>query len=415
MGRLRQPENFDLPDNLRVENKINGKTYFHYELPDGRWRSLGQDREAAVVAANALNVRLAPAREEIARNELIKRMEDPLLVGNPPLSAVIAEYKNTKMDSISDQTAYNYTKLLDIVDLKLGKRKIQDVRTYHLAQMLKPRTDNSRRAFRNVLIKLWRFAKSEGYTDENPVSDIEAVTQPKRIRQRHTWDGFQLTLDQCEPWLAHTALLALYSLQRRVDLVQLQWPRVDLIKRTLFVRQQKTGATLEIQMGTELFDVINYFHTQPDPRTGNTMDCPYVVHRRPKVRTQRLMDAVREGRQHMFQVMPNTLTGDFRDARNASGAYGHLPVRERPAFHDIRALGIFALWKAGYSEEYIQALAGHADIEMTRHYMQGHEQVRPVLVEAGLSVKDVEWDKVDWNERLTPALQAILDEDDSQE
>ena len=59
---------------------------------------------------------------------------------------------------------------------------------------------------------------------------------------------------------------------------------------------------------------------------------------------------------------------------------------DHPAFHDLRALGIFALAKAGYSVEYIQALAGHADKAMTEHYMMGHEQIRPVAVEAGLSL-----------------------------
>ena len=46
--------------------------------------------------------------------------------------------------------------------------------------------------------------------------------------------------------------------------------------------------------------------------------------------------------------------------RDKSGAYDHLAPKERPMFHDIRALGIMLYHKAGYPKEYIMALAGHA-------------------------------------------------------
>ena len=64
----------------------------------------------------------------------------------------------------------------------------------------------------------------------------------------------------------------------------------------------------------------------------------------------------------------------------------------------------------GYPVEYIQALAGHADAEMTRKYMVGHEQVRPVEVATKLSIATLDLSNVDWNERMTPSLEKIANE-----
>ena len=111
-------------------------------------------------------------------------------------------------------------------------------------------------------------------------------------------------------------------------------------------------------------------------------------------------------------MQPNDLTKVFRQARDKGGYYDHIEnPMERPTFHDLRALGIFALAKAGYSVEYIQALAGHADNAKTEHYMLGHEQIRPVTVEADLFLDNVDWDTVDWDESLAPVLQAIIEEE----
>tara|TARA_R110001599_G_scaffold140383_1_gene320408 strand:+ start:8621 stop:8953 length:333 start_codon:yes stop_codon:yes gene_type:complete len=66
-------------------------------------------------------------------------------------------------------------------------------------------------------------------------------------------------------------------------------------------------------------------------------------------------------------------TKQFRKWRDESGVYDHLQPRERPSFHDIRALGIMPYFKAGYPKEYIMALAVHANEDMTNHYIDGHE------------------------------------------
>jgi len=61
--------------------------------------------------------------------------------------------------------------------------------------------------------------------------------------------------------------------------------------------------------------------------------------------------------------------------------------RERPTFHEIRALGAWLYEKQGFDRSgYVQQLMAHADEKMTEHYQSGHEQ-KWVRVRAELDLK----------------------------
>lgn len=410
MARKRQNHSTqDLPENL-YENRNAGKTYFRYRLPNGKFRNLQPDRKEAIAAALILNERLAGEWAKVREEKTLKRLNNPLAQGNPTVDAVIEGWL-LEPCSLAPTTRANRVKDLEWVSSKLGRKKIQDIRTYDIAQMLKPCTAHSRKRYQNVLRQLWSFAMENGFTDENPVSHTKPTKQPPRVRKRHTWEGFQAILDVAPEWGRHAMLLAVHTLQRRGDLVTLRWDKVNMLERTIYVKQSKTGVELNIKMSDELHQVLQFFHDQEDPKhSGKKMDCPYVIHRRPRNRTKPLMKAVMAGELNLFQVTADTITKGFHEWRDQSGAYDHLPTKERPSFHDIRALGIFVLAKAGYPVEYIQALAGHANVEMTEYYKYGHETVPPLEVEAKLSIANLDLSKVDWYGQLSPALQQIAAE-----
>jgi integrase len=52
-------------------------------------------------------------------------------------------------------------------------------------------------------------------------------------------------------------------------------------------------------------------------------------------------------------------------------------------FHEIRALGAWLYEQQNFPQEYIQALLGHADEKMTRHYQEGHGNKTIEYVEVG--------------------------------
>jgi integrase len=115
---------------------------------------------------------------------------------------------------------------------------------------------------------------------------------------------------------------------------------------------------------------------------------------------------------HPFAILPDYLTKQFRKWRDESGVYDHLQPRERPSFHDIRALGIMLYFKAGYPKEYIMALAGHATEDMTNHYIDGHEQSQPLQVSAGLDINTIDMKNINWKDnRIPKELIKLIDEE----
>jgi len=59
-------------------------------------------------------------------------------------------------------------------------------------------------------------------------------------------------------------------------------------------------------------------------------------------------------------------------ARDAAHAYDYIEPVERPTFHEIRALGAWLYEQQKFPQDYIQALMGHSDVKMTKHYQEGH-------------------------------------------
>ena len=154
-------------------------------------------------------------------------------------------------------------------------------------------------------------------------------------------------------------------------------------------------------MGDPLWNAVS------DAITGTT-HCPYLIHCRPARMDRRDLAA----KPHPFAILPDYLTKQFRKWRDESGVYDHLQPRERPSFHDIRALGIMLYFKAGYPKEYIMALAGHATEDMTNHYIDGHEQSQPLQVSAGLDINTIDMKNINWKDnRIPKELIKLIDEE----
>ncbi|WP_085716647.1 tyrosine-type recombinase/integrase [Pseudomonas sp. B28(2017)] len=80
-------------------------------------------------------------------------------------------------------------------------------------------------------------------------------------------------------------------------------------------------------------------------------------------------------------------TKSLTQAWDDSKANEDLPAGERPAFHEIRALGSWLYEQQGFEQEYIQGLMGHADVKTTEHYQawQRNDEVTYMKVTADLN------------------------------
>lgn len=416
-GRSDKYAHLNMPENVKIHPRkaADGSVtlFFGYVFPNGREKSIGSDADEARQTAAALNAKFAKPDSRIAR--LLQTAADPQerLSRDPPIQEAITEFDREWIQKQEYSASYlaEVTRKLTRLKTEWHGVRCSEFDTYRVNQFLRGLSQEAARQHRTLMDRLFRYLLSAGYyRGQNPVADILPIAASTRVRMRHTWDGYQCIHKTAEPWLQDAMGLAVYSLQRRADLVMLDRAQVDLKRRTIQIEQGKTGVFLEIIMGDELYEVVYRMMTSP-------ILCPKLIKRRPDRQTKKQ----RESKPHPFAVTPNYLSKAFKKARDpgtdtSKWAYPHLEPNQRPSLHDLRAFGIFAHFKAGYSIEYIQALAGHADKAMTEHYRQGHEKRKPVRVEAGLSLAAVDWNAVDWESDLLAempkALQELVDSDE---
>jgi integrase len=408
------PKRNALAPHMKRIRKKNGAEFFYYRMPDGSLEPLRGTKQEAIEAANALTAALRSSGSlvqrvlDIAANPDRPRY-DPR---NPPMCQVIDEYREQLREEfergkIGARTFEEKCYKLTEYEETFGKKKCQSMATFDLAQHIRDKTGNVQQKHVPLMKAMFRYAVSAGYRDSNPANELQPREPEARKRHRHTWEGFKQIRSVAPEWLQRTMDIALYSLQRRGDLVLMHMDAVDQQQKTIDVLQQKTRnynkpVYIQIKAGESLWSALKASITSDVP-------CPYLIHYRP----QRMSAKTRAAKEHPFAVLPGYLSKQFTKYRDQSGAYAHLPPAERPTFHDIRALGILMYFKAKYPLDYIMALAGHAKAATTEHYLEGHEERKPIAVNAGLSLDQVDVKDIDWrNENLPPELAKLIDEPD---
>ncbi len=385
MGRQRGGRFSDRPDNIEI-NTVGDVTYFRYVMPDGDRRPIGSSRDvnAAYDLAHALNGHFAQQRRQLDISALIAPRA-PIASGtNPTIPALIEEFRrhDPKRKRYAQQTLDNLDCFLNLYARRWPDKTVREMQTTDVAAFLNTLSDNSYVKHRPVLMRLFQFAGHQGYISSNPVAVTLRKDAAPKVRERHTWVGYKQILDfeETPDWMRRAMRLALYSLQRREDLVLMHRVNnnVDLAAGTITVMQRKTRnyknpVWLEIVMGQELRAVV-------EDCVRSEIPCPYLIHYRPL----KLKAETRKAKPHPFAVTPDHMTRTFADLRDKCGAYDHLPREQRPTMHELRAFGMHLYEQAGFSKEYIMALSGHATEAMYYRYTRDHQQAGPKRVEAGL-------------------------------
>lgn len=348
MGRTRSPKSRGLPPNLYWFAPRGVYRYRHPVTKKDHY--MNGNKAECVAAAKKLNAILMPG------NDLVSRV----VSGRVSMPDMLDGFRRDELDKrdLADKTLISYRSYLDRLKKQFADYNVSDVTVRDLAQGLDKLTTGARmrNQFRSLLADALRYAISEGMRDDNPAEVLRKVPT-KRARMRLTRESYAAVREQAPHWLQIAMDVALYSLQRREDVVVMQYPEDG----KLWVKQKKTGARLAITPSGRLMRAI---------AESRTAACPLVVHAKPermKPKHQRATDRI-----HPMQVMPDKLSRAFAKARDASGYY--TGENSPPTFHEIRSLGAHLYRDAGYAEEYIQALLGHEDVAQTRVYLDGHKR-----------------------------------------
>ncbi|AXP04311.1 recombinase XerD [Pseudomonas fluorescens] len=359
--RARTTKNKGLPENLYP----NGK-YFIYRNPiTGKRTSINKSLTEAIRLAKSANAKLAPLMVEDGVllttltgekaptfTSLLERFEDEWL----PTRG----YAQSSLDEIGFKIA-RYKK-------ELGHRMVGQLDVLAIAEYLDKFENNAYTKHRGLLVHVFAFAVAKGLAERNVAEMTLLKKEGEKVRQRHTLEGLMKVVNgpQTPEWLSRAIRLALVSLQRREDIVT--WPRsaVDIERNTIKISPGKTQGYdtpvhLEIVMGEALRTVVLECLRSP-------IASPFLIHYKPRARRREQIGA----KAHWTAVTPDYLSKEFTKARDAAHAYDHMPSKQRPTFHEIRALGSWLYEKQNFEESYVQALLGHADPKMTRHYQDGH-------------------------------------------
>lgn len=389
-GRSRRHK--DLPENLEPDTKTladgSAATYYRYKFPDGRRKPLGRDKDVAIAAANALNVKFASdATKDLLACVLSPESPRAPTTDNPALSTVITNFKKHFLPGrkYSERSLSEIGYKLKNYDERWGSQLIKTFTTVQIADFLNTLSVSAYIKHRKVLLDIFAYAGHSGYVQINPVAmTLEKFdSEREKQRQRHTIEGYRAIYLIAPDWMQRAMDIALRSLQRRGDLTRMH--RGQLLPNDIIrvlqrkTRNYKTPVHIDIQMGGELLEAVNRCLRTEIP-------CPYLLHYRP----ERMTKQFRAAKLHPFAVTDDYLTKKFAEYRDASGAYKDMKPEQRPSFHDLRALGIHLYQEAGYSNEYIMALSGHASEAMLEAYAEGHGSIKPVLVRADLKVTSKE-------------------------
>ena len=371
-ARPRTLKNRKLPPNLYP----NGK-YFRYRNPiTGLMTSINRPLEEAIKLAHAANLKVAALVVDDGAlltlltgdrlptvGNLLQRFHDEWLVENGYAARTLEEIK-FKLERYRQD---------------LGERLIGQVDVLAMAEYLDQYSNNAYTKHRGLWVQIFAFAVAKGLAERNCAELTLVKKEAEKKRQRHTLEGLKSIIDAATtpPWLKRAIRLALASLQRREDIVTWLKSAVDMEKNTLTVSPGKTQGYdnpvhLKITMGAALREVVGECMRSP-------LVSPYLIHYKPKARRREQIDA----KDHWTSVTPDYLTKEFSKARDAAHAYDHVPAGERPTFHEIRALGAWLYEQQNFPQEYIQALLGHADEKMTKHYQEGHGDKTIEYVEVG--------------------------------
>ncbi len=350
MARPRLKKYRDLPPNLVYDKK---NKQYRYRRPDnGKYTQMGRDRCRAVSATKQLNSILMPGQDLVSK----------VMGTSPSLKQFIQErFIKTILPErkLSKKTLDIYHHLLKHICLALGDKPIDKINVKDIADFLLKYPPTRSNHYRSLLSLIFTYAIAEGLRENNPASST-IKRKIEKTRRRLSIGAYRTIYAVADDWLKNAMDLALLTLQRREDIVNMKRQDIEGDYDVLYVIQRKTekhglASHIKIEIGGELKKVLT--------RCCDNIISPYIVHRLPN----RLVRSKEKA--HHTQILPGFLSKEFSKTRDQCGYFKKMPKAERPSFHEIRSLGIKLYEDQGIDA---QKLAGHTNRKMTEQYKIGH-------------------------------------------
>lgn len=376
-ARPRKRENRNLPDFLLFD-KATGQ--YRFTLITGKRKSIGTDRVMAIAIAKEYNLRMRP--EKVPSVESLIRDSGGINGEAQPFSdhveRIMARAVADEKPSPSTLDDWNN----DVFRVKEFFTNIPacDIELEHVNQFINRYHADASANVQNrkvsFLKKLFSYAVDESLMMDNPAARKKMRRVEEKKRKRLPLDIFIAMRNAAEPWLRTAMDLALQTTHARLEVSRIKYsirePKNGVcgcvwldepengIYGTLYIHRQKVqkkeASHVAIPIGGELKRIID------DSR--DSVASPYVVHRIPERNNKRSKEV-----SHPTQVAPDYLSRSFSSLRDKLGLCDHLPLDERPTFHEIRALAAHLFDSQGIDP---QGRMAHSDAKSTKIYTSNH-------------------------------------------
>lgn len=232
--------------------------------------------------------------------------------------------------------------------VKVLPRHISEYKQKRLSIGRKPATVNREiaclsKAF-SIAVKEWEWVK------ENPVSRVPREKEENILDRWLSKDEEITLLKQSPDWLKDVILFALNTGMRQGELINLEWPEVDIFKNTVVALETKNREPRTIPLNREAFEVLK---------------------QRSRLRNMKVANVFLS--ENGFKIDPSKIRKVFRALVKKTGIRNF-------RFHDLRHTFGSRLAQAGVDLFHISRLMGHRDIGTTMRYLHhSSESLRNVV------------------------------------
>lgn len=188
-----------------------------------------------------------------------------------------------------------------------------------------------KRAF-NLAVKEWEWCK------DNPVSRVSKERFNNQIERWLSHDEELRLLPVCTEWLRKIIIFALNTGMRQGEILDLEWPQVDLFRKTATIMRSKNGERRTLPLNQSALDVLK-FSSKVRHLKSNYV---FVNQNGARIIQSNLLRA-------FYTAMKKAEIQSFR-------------------FHDLRHTFATRLVQAGVDVYTVSKLLGHKDIRMTQRY-----------------------------------------------
>jgi len=378
--RPRHKKGESLPEHLYYYAQ---RGIYRIKLVNGKFKSLGTDRDKAVSIAREYN--------RIARPKVALKVDDLLNYGSFIDEQPFAEHVQKLLNRImtDEQPSEDLAKTMEndakrtqefFAHIPGSHINLQHVNDY-LIQYHSEASANVQNRKVAWLKKLFSYAVDESIMPANPASLKKKRRLDAKQRSRLKKEWYDQIHAAAPLWLQTAMDLSLQTTHARLEISRIKYKIKKPNKKTcgcvwfkepqqtkhgklygtLYIHRQKVAqreaAHVAIPIGEEIKHIID--------RSRDSLLSDYVVHRLPaksKVKLSKEVD-------HVTQLTPDYISRTFSKIRDEVGCCDHLEPEKRPTFHEIRALSAYLFSGQGVDP---QSRMAHTNAKSTKIYIENH-------------------------------------------